>query len=114
MPAHDTSVAFADEIVVDGRLDVTVWEWWSHTDGGIVHYYASGPCPACFATAQGHVELVAQPVDRQGAGPAEDGSAGRPETVEVPVGCRCGTGHGEDGAKGCGRRWTIVGPGDDA
>jgi hypothetical protein len=107
---HDTAVPFTDEVIADGRLDPNKWDWWSSQDGGVTHYYAEGPCPACHANAQGHVALVPQPVDKQGPGDATTTLPTAATTVEVPVACRCGTPHGQDGAKGCGRRWTIVGP----
>jgi hypothetical protein len=108
---HDTAVPFAEEIISADRLDLDRWEWWSSEDGGVKHYYASGPCPVCGATTQGHLALIREPADQQGTGEAAVGTVEVPETVEVPVMCLCGANHGHEGAKGCGRHWSLLGSG---
>ncbi len=91
-------------------IDLDRWQWWYHIDGGIVHYYAKGPCPACRADTQDHLTDVFLPIE--GLGRLKDRSIppARSDTVEMPVRCRCGSDHGQLSAGGCGRRWSLIEP----
>jgi hypothetical protein len=110
---HDRQVGFLDEVVPAERIDTSRWRWWSHAEGGLEHYYAQGPCPACGAPRQqGHAVDATAPLEGQGARTGSRSTEDRPDTIEVAVECWCGEGHGREGATGCGRRWTIVGPRD--
>jgi hypothetical protein len=105
---HNTMLPYSDEIVSADAVDVSRWEWWSHVDGGIVHFYAKGPCPACRGDTQDHLAYVNPPVEALGPrrAPCPDPS----ETVEMLLRCHCGSAHGHVDAYGCGRRWTLIGP----
>lgn len=107
---HDISVPYADEVVPGASIDVAHWESWSYTDAGREHYYAKGPCPACFAEAQGHAANTPNPLEGQGPGPhdADSGKAAPSATIEIPVRCHCGFGHGRPDATGCGRAWSVI------
>jgi hypothetical protein len=111
-PAHDPDVPYRDEIAPAGAVDIACWDWWSHAAAATVHYYAKGPCPACQATTQGHYAVADAPIEGLGRSTdaAETGPAGPEELIEVPVRCHCGSDHGQPGAGGCGRRWSISGP----
>lgn len=107
---HDLSVSYADEVVPGSSIDVTRWESWSHTDAGREDYYAKGPCPACFAGAQGHAADVWEPLEGQGGG-QRDAASGKSvpgETIEIAFRCQCGFGHGKQDATGCGRAWSVI------
>lgn len=107
---HDTSVPYADEVVPGSGIDISRWESWSYTDAGREDYYAKGPCPACFAEAQGHAADVRKPLEEQGRGrrDAASGKAAPDDTIEIPVRCQCGSGHGKQDATGCGRAWSVI------
>lgn len=107
---HDISVSYADEVVPGSGIDVARWESWSHADAGREHYYAKGPCPACSAEAQGHAADAPEPLEGQGPGQrnAHPGKIASSVTIEIPVRCRCGFGHGKQDASGCGRAWSVI------
>jgi hypothetical protein len=107
---HDLSVPYADEVVPGASIDVARWESWSHTDVGRQDFYAKGPCPACFAEAQGHAADMPKPLEGQGIGQHEaDSERVAPSvTIEIPVRCQCGFGHGRQDATGCGRAWSLI------
>jgi hypothetical protein len=106
---HDTSVPYADEVVPGPSIDVARWESWSYADAGREHYYAKGPCPACFAEAQGHAADIPEPLEGQGRGQRDVGETAAPSiTIEIPVRCQCGFGHGKQDATGCGRAWSVI------
>jgi len=111
-PEHDAAVAFADVIVPGSAIDLSGWECWTHRDGDTVHYYARGPCPACHATAQGNADTTTNPVESLGRPQATIPEERSSEPVEVPVRCRCGHAHGREGGASCGRRWSILCPGE--
>ena len=111
-PDHDLGLPYQDEILPGSAIDPARWDWWSHTHGGIVHYYAKGPCPACRANTQDHFADLLAPIEglgipsrvtrarrpargRETLRPAPP--AGVPETVEMPVRCCCGSDHGQPG-----------------
>jgi hypothetical protein len=108
---HDPAMPYQDEVVPGSMIDIERWDWWSHTDAGIVHYYTKGPCPACRAETQGHFPDIPAPIEGQDRGQAPPAPAqpARHE-VEIPLRCLCGTDHGHPGAAGCGRQWSIIGP----
>jgi hypothetical protein len=107
---HDTALHYRDEIIAGRAVEVERWDWYSHTDAGIVHYYAKGPCPACHTDTQDHLADVEPPIEGLGP-PAPSPDTTLPaDSIEMPVRCRCGTDHGQAGAGGCGRRWSIIGP----
>src|SRR3954453_22025364 len=109
--AHNTSVVYADVVVPGDRVDLAGWECWNHRDTGVWHFYASGPCPACGATVQGHIDDAPRPVESQGADDERSLDDAEREPVEVPLRCGCDAAHGRDGGKtGCGRRWSILCP----
>lgn len=107
---HNLSVLYAEDVVPGPAIDIARWESWSYTDAGREHYYAKGPCPACFAEAQGHTADVRQPIEEQGAGQrdADAETAALSATIEIPVKCQCGFGHGKQDATGCGRAWSVI------
>lgn len=107
---HDISVPFAYEVVPGAGIDVARWESWSHIDAGREHFYAKGPCPACFAEAQGHAADIREPMEAQGAGQGDagPGKAAQSVEIEIPVQCQCGFGHGRTDATGCGRAWSVI------
>jgi|NGEPerStandDraft_6_1074524.scaffolds.fasta_scaffold07655_3 hypothetical protein len=107
---HDTALPYRDDIVAGSAIDVDRWDWWSHTNAGIAHYYTKGPCPACHADTQDHLADVEPPIEGLGPPTPSPDSALRGDSIEMPVRCRCGTDHGQAGAGGCGRRWSIIGP----
>lgn len=111
-PDHDLTLPYHNEIVPGSALNLDRWQWWSHTDAGIVYYYAKGPCPACHADTQDRRADVLEPIE--GLGRFRRGRDTPPvptETVDMPVRCRCGSDHGQPDAGGCGRRWLlIIGP----
>lgn len=116
-PDHDLGLPYQDEILPGSAIDPDRWDWWSHTHGGIVHYYAKGPCPACRANTQDHLTDHPAPIEalcpppRGRPLPLPSSPLGRViKTVEMPVRCRCGSDHGQPGAGGCGRRWSLIGP----
>lgn len=105
---HDTAVAFANTVVTGEAIDIAAWDCQVHHDGDIASYYARGPCPACHADTQGHIDDAALPIESLGP---EAWPRGMPsESVEIPVRCTCGHDHGRQGATGCGRRWSILCP----
>ena len=104
---HDTSVPYAYEIVPAASIDIARWESWSYSDTGREHYFAKGPCPACFAAAQGHTADTSEPAE--GLGPNEGPEKVTPsDEIEIPVRCQCGFGHGRQDTTGCGRAWSVV------
>lgn len=103
---HDTSVSYAYEIVPAASIDITGWESWSYDDADGEHYFAKGPCPACFAAAQGHVADKG-PFEEQGSNKGP-GKVAPSVEIEIPVRCQCGFGHGRPDAMGCGRAWSVV------
>jgi len=106
---HDMSVPYADEVVPGARIDVARWECWSSTDFGREHYYAKGPCPVCFAEAQGGAADIREPLEGQGPSQYDTPEKVTPTvTIEIPVRCRCGFGHGKQDATGCGRAWSLL------
>ena len=107
---HDISVPYTYEIVPGTNIDVARWESWSYTDAGRDHYYAKGPCPACFAEAQGHAADIRKPLEGLGTGQrhADPGKAAQGDTIEIPVRCQCGFGHGRQDTTGCGRAWSVI------
>jgi hypothetical protein len=109
---HDLSVPYADIVVPGPDIDVTRWESWSYTDAdsGRKDYYAKGPCPACFAETQGHAADIQEPVEAQSRRRrgAASGKAAPGDTIEIPVRCLCGFGHGKQDATGCGRGWSVI------
>lgn len=109
-PDHDLAVTFADTVVAGDEVDLSGWECWTHHDGEVTRHYARGPCPGCRARAQGHIDQTDHPIEPLGpdAIPPPPPS---PEVVEIPVRCTCGSDHGHPGATGCGRRWSILCPG---
>jgi hypothetical protein len=107
---HDISVSYADEVITGEIIDDALWESWSYADAGREHYYAKGPCPTCFAEAQGHAADTWAPLEGQGPGePGADSEKIAPSaTIEIPVRCQCGFGHGKQDATGCGRAWSVI------
>jgi hypothetical protein len=105
---HDQSLPYADLVAPGTSIDLDAWECWAVATGGVVHYYAKGPCPACGAASQGHVADATAPVESLGEAAEPPALATGP--VEVPVRCTCGATHGRDGATSCGRRWSIICP----
>ena len=109
---HDLSVPYADVVVPGADIDVTRWKSWSYPDADASRedYYAKGPCPACFAETQGHAADIQEPVESQGRGQrdAASGKAAPDDTIEIPVRCQCGSGHGKQDATGCGRAWSVI------
>ena len=106
---HDLSVPYADEVVPGASIDVKRWESWSHTGAGREDFYAKGPCPACFAQAQGHAADVWEPVEAQGGVQRDTASEKNVpgDTIEIAVRCQCGSEHGKQGATSCGRAWSV-------
>lgn len=104
---HDTALPYSDELVPGDAIDVSRWDWWSHTDAGIVHYYAAGPCPACRGHTQDHRTDLSPPVE--GLGPDATPPSGPSDTIEMLLQCHCGSAHGQPDARGCGRRWSLIG-----
>jgi hypothetical protein len=92
--------------------DITATDWasWSLQDEGGMHYYVRGHCPACAAPAQGHARDTASgPIEGQGKkGAAPPQPVTGVDTIEVPVECTCGYGHGNPDAASCGRQWTLI------
>jgi hypothetical protein len=108
---HDHQVGFLDDVVPGDRIDIAQWKWWSHAEGGLEHYYARGPCPGCGAPGQqGHTVDTPAPLEGQGGGAETRRIGETTDAIEVPVQCWCGDNHGREGATGCGRRWSIIGP----
>lgn len=109
-PQHDISVSYADEVVQGANIDVARWESWSYADAGREDYYAKGPCPTCLAQAQGHAADVPEPLEGQGPGQRDAGTEkiAPSVTIEIPVRCQCGFGHGKQDATGCGRTWSVI------
>ncbi|MEI2775264.1 MAG: hypothetical protein V9G19_04690 [Tetrasphaera sp.] len=106
--AHDIKVTYEEE-VVDLPDDLAVkWDSWRVTEGPVVDYYAKGPCPGCGADAQGVGKDRLAPIERQGNPALVPEKAARKSAIEVAVSCRCGYAHGQDGATGCGRRWSVL------
>jgi hypothetical protein len=107
---HDPSVPYADEVVPGSGIDIARWKSWSYTDADREDYYAKGPCPACLAEAQGHAADVREPVEGQGPSQrdAASGKTAPGDTIEIPVRCQCGFGHGKQDATGCGRAWSVI------
>jgi hypothetical protein len=110
--AHDLTVAFADVIVDGSQIDLTGWTCWTHHDASVIRHYARGPCPGCGARAQGHIDETPQPIEPLGPDETEAPPPLPAEPVEIPVRCTCGATHGADGARSCGRRWSIRCPRD--
>src|SRR4051812_31930277 len=107
---RDTNVAYADLVVPGEEVDPAGLECWNHRDAGVWHFYAAGPCPACRAQVQGHIDDGDHPIESQGADQRGLETRQR-EPIEVPVRCGCDAGHGRDaGQTGCGRRWSILCP----
>ena len=107
--AHDLGVAYENRAVPGDEIDIGSWSWRVDASNVATSYVALGPCPACHATCEGWAEDVTNPIERGKNGGGDPGPV-REDAIEVAVSCRCGSSHGRDGAKGCGRRWTIVGP----
>jgi hypothetical protein len=107
---HDLSVSYADEVVPGSNIDVKRWESWSYTDARRQDYYAKGPCPACFAEAQGHAADIWEPLEGQGRGRRDATSEKNVpgNTIEIAVRCQCGFEHGKQDATGCGRAWSVI------
>jgi hypothetical protein len=112
-PGHDTTVPYQDDIIPGDLIDVQHWDWWSETDGDIVHYYTKGPFPTCKADTQGHLAEMPAPIGGLGRTGTRHGKppAHRTDAVEIPLRCLCGADHGHPGAGSCGRRWSLIGPG---
>lgn len=62
-------------------------------------FAVAGPCPQCLGDAYGPVLQVDDPGARELVESAP--------VATVIAECQCGYGHGEDGAKGCGRYWPV-------
>jgi hypothetical protein len=107
---HDLSVPYADVVVPGSDIDIMRWESWSYTHADRKDYYAKGPCPACFAEAQGHAADIQEPVEAQGRRQRDAalGKAVLGDTIEIPVRCQCGFGHGKQDATNCGRAWSLI------
>jgi hypothetical protein len=113
-PNHDPDVAYADVVVPGHAIDLSGWECWTVHDGGVLHYYARGPCPVCRAPTQGHLDDATRPIESLGR-PSDEETPGEPRPshpIEIPVRCTCGHAHGRDQARSCGRRWSILCPPD--
>jgi hypothetical protein len=109
-PDHDLTLPYQKETLPGSAIDLDRWQCWSHTDAQIVHYYAKGPCPACRADTQNHLADVPHPIEEQGRSRDRDTPPAVTPTVEIPVQCCCGSNHGQPGASGCGRGWTLIVP----
>jgi hypothetical protein len=109
---HDLKVRFEAVVVPGDEVDFAAFECWSHRDGDVVRHYTEGPCPKCGATVQGSIDNAPKPTESQG--PGTKPMRPPPKPVEIPVTCLCGHDHGSEGAKGCGRRWTILAPRETA
>jgi hypothetical protein len=104
---HDLSVAYCDVLVPGPELIPIDWDAWTEADEDEIHYYVKGPCPGCQATVQGHaVDKATGPMQAQGSKTAERRPS-RSHSIEVPVSCTCGFGHGNNLANNCGRRWLL-------
>jgi len=102
-------VPYADEVVTLSSIEIACWESWSYPDADREDYYAKGPCPACFAEAQGHAADISKPLEGQGPGQRDTGETAAPSaSIEIPVRCQCGFGHGKQDATGCGRAWSVI------
>ena len=97
---HDVTVPFEVRVVPGSEIDLAGWSWDSVPMGGLVRYRASGPCPACHADCSGERSDGPNPLERELVD----------SVFEVVVRCACGSSHGRDGATGCGRVWTVIGP----
>lgn len=106
---HDTDVAYveavADDIVVAADPE---WTTWYDQNGPITYVYATGPCPACRAPAQGYNSTSRQPIEAQGRGAVAEAASPSDAEIEIPVTCSCGSSHGQQGANGCGRSWLVI------
>lgn len=106
---HDDSIPYSKVIVPGAELDPTDWEAWDEPDEDGTHYYVKGPCPGCYAPAQGHVlDKATGPTQAMGrSGAKADDETAKSPAIEIPVSCACGSGHGNKDATGCGRSWIL-------
>ena len=109
-PGHDLSVVYENRAVPGAEIDLQQWTWANRTTGRIVSYVATGPCPACHGRCEGWGDDASNPIEKKFRGPDTPDPTPSRGRFEVAVTCRCGASHGRDGATGCGRRWTIIGP----
>ena len=93
---HDLSVPYADDSRARASIDVARWESWSYTDAGREDYYAKGHARYASLKRRATPLTYGEPMEEQGPGQrdADRETAALSDTIEIPVKCQCGFGHG--------------------